>query len=94
VDIEPPAGALLAVAEHDLPAVAPRKSVFGGMVTNSLAISVNDSTQSLGIEPLHLGVNATPAGRSERSIAHSSWKWDAASTCVTDELRPPALPMR
>ena len=40
----------------------------------------------LEIDPLHRGVSATPAGSSERSISHRSWKWEAASTCVTDEV--------
>ena len=49
-------------------------------------MSVNDSTLSPGIDPLHLGVNATPAGRSEKHLA-KVLEWDAASTCVTEDVK-------
>jgi hypothetical protein len=52
-----------------------------------VGMSVSDSTLLPGIDPLHRGVKVTPAGKSDPSIWHRSWKWEAASTRVTEELK-------
>ena len=55
-------------------------------------MSVSDSTLSPGIDPLHRGVKVTPAGKSDPSIWHRSWKWVARVTeeLITEPDRGPA----